>query len=86
MKKPELLAPGGSLEKLKAAIEYGADAVSYTHLAPSKKAERAPAAEEKPAAAPKPEKKSEEKPAAKKSAAKNTEEKKPAEDVYKRQI
>ena len=27
MKKPELLAPGGSLEKLKAAIEYGADAV-----------------------------------------------------------
>lgn len=27
MDKPELLAPGGSLEKLKAAIEYGADAV-----------------------------------------------------------
>lgn len=27
MKKPELLAPGGSLEKLKTAIEYGADAV-----------------------------------------------------------
>ena len=27
MKKPELLAPGGSLEKLKSAIEYGADAV-----------------------------------------------------------
>lgn len=27
MNKPELLAPGGSLEKLKAAIEYGADAV-----------------------------------------------------------
>ena len=27
MKKPELLAPGGSLEKLKAAINYGADAV-----------------------------------------------------------
>ncbi len=27
MKKPELLAPGGSLEKLKAAIDYGADAV-----------------------------------------------------------
>lgn len=27
MKKPELLAPGGSLEKLKAAIMYGADAV-----------------------------------------------------------
>ncbi len=27
MKKPELLAPGGSLEKLKTAIMYGADAV-----------------------------------------------------------
>ena len=27
MKKPELLAPGGSLEKLKIAIKYGADAV-----------------------------------------------------------
>lgn len=27
MKKPELLAPGGSLEKLKTAIEFGADAV-----------------------------------------------------------
>ncbi len=27
MEKPELLAPGGSLEKLKTAIEYGADAV-----------------------------------------------------------
>lgn len=27
MNKPELLAPGGSLEKLKTAIEYGADAV-----------------------------------------------------------
>ena len=27
MKKPERLAPGGSLEKLKTAIEYGADAV-----------------------------------------------------------
>lgn len=27
MTKPELLAPGGSLEKLKTAIEYGADAV-----------------------------------------------------------
>lgn len=27
MKKPELLAPGGSLEKLKIAINYGADAV-----------------------------------------------------------
>ena len=27
MDKPELLAPGGSLEKLKTAIEYGADAV-----------------------------------------------------------
>lgn len=27
MKKPELLAPGGSLEKLKVAIDYGADAV-----------------------------------------------------------
>lgn len=27
MQKPELLAPGGSLEKLKTAIEYGADAV-----------------------------------------------------------
>ena len=27
MKKPELLAPGGSLNKLKTAIEYGADAV-----------------------------------------------------------
>ncbi len=26
MKKPELLAPGGSLEKLKTAIDYGADA------------------------------------------------------------
>ena len=29
MKKPELLAPGGSLEKLKTAIDYGADAVYY---------------------------------------------------------
>ena len=27
MEKPELLAPGGSLEKLKIAINYGADAV-----------------------------------------------------------
>ena len=27
MKKPELLAPGGSLEKVKTAILYGADAV-----------------------------------------------------------
>ena len=27
MKKPELLAPAGNLEKLKIAIEYGADAV-----------------------------------------------------------
>ena len=27
MMKPELLAPGGSLEKLKIAIMYGADAV-----------------------------------------------------------
>ena len=27
VKKPELLAPAGSLEKLKAAINYGADAV-----------------------------------------------------------
>ncbi|MGN0163807.1 MAG: U32 family peptidase [Candidatus Ornithomonoglobus sp.] len=27
MKKPELLAPGGSIEKLKTAIDYGADAV-----------------------------------------------------------
>ena len=27
MKKPELLAPGGSLEKLKTAIDFGADAV-----------------------------------------------------------
>ena len=27
MNKPELLAPGGSLEKLKTAIMYGADAV-----------------------------------------------------------
>lgn len=27
MQKPELLAPGGSLEKLKVAIDYGADAV-----------------------------------------------------------
>ena len=27
MKKPELLAPAGSLEKLKTAIDYGADAV-----------------------------------------------------------
>ena len=27
MKKPELLAPAGSLTKLKYAIEYGADAV-----------------------------------------------------------
>ncbi len=27
IKKPELLAPGGSLEKLKTAIDYGADAV-----------------------------------------------------------
>lgn len=27
MRKPELLAPGGSLEKLKTAVDYGADAV-----------------------------------------------------------
>ena len=27
MKKPEILAPGGTLEKLKTAIRYGADAV-----------------------------------------------------------
>ena len=27
MKKPELLAPGGSLEKLITAVDYGADAV-----------------------------------------------------------
>ena len=27
MRKPELLAPGGSLEKLKTVIDYGADAV-----------------------------------------------------------
>lgn len=27
MKKPELLAPAGSLEKLKTAVRYGADAV-----------------------------------------------------------
>mgnify|MGYP002625918530 CR=1 FL=1 len=27
MKKPELLAPAGNLEKLKTAIDYGADAV-----------------------------------------------------------
>ena len=27
MEKPELLAPGGSLTKLKTAIDYGADAV-----------------------------------------------------------
>ena len=27
MKKPELLAPAGNLEKLKIAIDYGADAV-----------------------------------------------------------
>lgn len=27
MKKPELLAPAGNLEKLKIAIHYGADAV-----------------------------------------------------------
>ncbi len=27
MKKPELLAPAGSLEKLKIAVMYGADAV-----------------------------------------------------------
>ena len=27
MNRPELLAPGGSLEKLKTAIDYGADAV-----------------------------------------------------------
>ncbi len=26
-KKPELLAPGGDIEKLKTAVEYGADAV-----------------------------------------------------------
>ncbi|HJW87773.1 MAG TPA: U32 family peptidase, partial [Candidatus Brocadiaceae bacterium] len=26
-KKPELVAPGGDIEKIKAAIEYGADAV-----------------------------------------------------------
>lgn len=27
MKKPELLAPAGNLEKLKIAVHYGADAV-----------------------------------------------------------
>ena len=27
MKKPELLAPAGTLEKLKFAVQYGADAV-----------------------------------------------------------
>ena len=27
MRKPELLAPAGNMEKLKAAIHYGADAV-----------------------------------------------------------
>ena len=27
IKKPELLAPAGNLEKLKVAIQYGADAV-----------------------------------------------------------
>ena len=32
MEKMELLAPAGDLEKLKIAIDYGADAVSYTHL------------------------------------------------------
>ena len=32
MKKPELLAPGGSLEKLKTAIDYGADAVILKNL------------------------------------------------------
>ena len=29
VKKPELLAPAGNLEKLKVAILYGADAVFY---------------------------------------------------------
>ena len=28
-KKPELLAPAGSLEKLKIAFQYGADAVYF---------------------------------------------------------
>ena len=27
MRKPEILAPAGNLEKLKTAIDYGADAV-----------------------------------------------------------
>lgn len=29
MKKPELLAPAGNLEKLKIAVHYGADAVFF---------------------------------------------------------
>ena len=29
MKKPELLAPAGSLEKLKIAVAFGADAVYF---------------------------------------------------------
>ena len=44
LKRPEVLAPAGTLEKLKVAVDYGADAVfvggqayglrtvSYTHL------------------------------------------------------
>ena len=32
MRKTELLIPAGSLEVLKTAVIYGADAVSYTHL------------------------------------------------------
>ena len=30
--KPELLVPASSLDVLKVAVMYGADAVSYTHL------------------------------------------------------
>ena len=29
MRKPEILAPAGNLEKLKIAIDYGADAVYF---------------------------------------------------------
>ena len=32
MRKNELLVPASSLEVLKIAVIYGADAVSYTHL------------------------------------------------------
>ncbi|PKM66903.1 MAG: peptidase U32, partial [Firmicutes bacterium HGW-Firmicutes-18] len=29
MKRPEILAPAGNLEKLKMSVEYGADAVYF---------------------------------------------------------